>query len=173
MTSTKGTEMRKNLLIAILLLGLVAALGNPATAAKRKKKLKPYKSPTVTITAGHPVFHGASGGNLASVTAQEFFRTCATPQSNGLDAWVFTVPKAYTKTVAAIGAQATSASPVPIDMDMYFYNKACAEVGFANAEAPGGETGVIPKGTAYVLVHPYTGAPVDTFITLKPYRASF
>lgn len=166
--------MRKNLVIAILLLGLVAALGNPATAAKKKKKkLKPYKSETVTINVGHPVFHGASGGNLASVTAQEFFQSCATPQSNGVDAWVFTVPKAYTKTVAAIEAEATSASPVPIDMDLYFYNKACAQVGFANSEAPGGESGVIPKGTAFVLMHPYTGAPVDGFITLKPYKSSF
>jgi hypothetical protein len=166
--------MRKNVIVAILLLGLLAALASPATGARRKKKkVKPYKSETVSIAAGHPVFHGASEGNLASVTAQEFFQTCAVPGSNGLDAWVFTVPKAYTKLVAAIEAKATSASPVPIDMDLYFYNKACDEVGFANAEAPGGESGIIPKGTSFVLMHPYTGAPVDGYITLKPYKSSF
>jgi hypothetical protein len=163
--------MRKNVIVAILLLGLLAALANPATGARRKKKrVKPYKSETVTIAAGHPVFHGASAGNLASATAQEFFQSCAVPQSNGLDAWVFTVPKAYTKLVAAVDAKATSATPVPIDMDLYFYNKACDEVGFANSEAPGGESGIFPKGTAYVLMHPYTGVEVDGSITLKPYK---
>ena len=162
--------MRKNLVIAILLLGLVAALGNPAAAKKKKKKgPKPYKSETVTIHAGHIVAHGPSGGNLVSVTAQEFFQNCAVPQSNGVDGWVFAVPAPYTKIPAAIEGKGTSAVPVPIDMDLYFYNKACEEVGFANAEAPGGETGVIPKGTAFVFLHPYTGVEVAGSIALKPY----
>jgi hypothetical protein len=173
MNRYEGTKMRKNVIVAILLLGLLAALAGPATGARRKKKrIKPYKSETVTIQAGHPVFHGNSG-TVLSATGQEFLQNCALPQSNGVDAWVYAVPKAYTKILAAVEAKATSTSPVPIDMDLYFYDKGCAEVGFANAEAPGGETGVIPKGTSFVLVHPYTGAPVDTFITLKPYKSSF
>ena len=82
--------MRKNILVAILLLGLLAALSAPASAGK--KKLKPYKSETITIAAGHPAFYSTSG-TLLTVTAQEFLQTCAIPSSNGLDAYVFEVPR--------------------------------------------------------------------------------
>lgn len=165
--------MRKQLIVAILLLGLMAALSNPATAAKkRKKKVKPYKSETVTVNLGHPVFHGQSEGNLVSVTAQDFFQSCAVPESNGVDAWVFEVPKPYQKIVAAIDAVGSSTSPVPYDLDLYMYDKSCSEVGFSNTEGTD-ESGVMPKKTAFVLAHPYTGAPVDIYIALKPYKRSF
>jgi len=157
--------MRKNILIAILLLGLVAALSAPAAAKKKKKKVKPYKSETVTIAVGHPVFNGATG-SVVSVTGQEFLQTCSIPSSNGFDAYVFAVPKPYQKLIASVEAIGESPTPVPYDLDIYMYDKKCNQVGASNAVSTD-ESGVMGKGTAYLLVHPYTGAPVDTFITLK------
>jgi hypothetical protein len=161
--------MHKKLLVAILLLGLVAALSAPAAAGK-KKKVKPWKSETVTIVAGHPAFHGPSGGNLVSVTAQEFFQSCAVPTvSNGVDAYVFEVPKAYQKLMASATATGSSQNPAGYDLDLYFYDKACAATGVSNA-AGTDELGIMPKGTAFILVHAYTGNPVDAQVTLKPYK---
>lgn len=157
--------MRKNLIIAVLLLGLVAALSGPATAKKKKKKVKPYKSDTVSIAAAHPVFNSASG-TVVSVTGQEFLQSCSIPSTNGVDAYVFAIPKPYRKLVASIEAIGVTDSPVPYDLDIYLYDKKCNQVGMSNA-AGEDEFGVIGKGTAYALVHIYTGPPMDTFIKLK------
>ena len=156
--------MRKNLLVAILLLGLVAALSAPAMAGK--KKLKPYKSETVTITAGHPAFYSTSG-TILSVTAQEFLQSCAIPSSNGLDAYVFEVPKAYQKVTSSITAVGKSDNPAGYDLDLYLYDSSCENVGVYNA-AGTDEYGALGKGTAFIVLHAYTGNPVDAFITLKP-----
>jgi hypothetical protein len=160
--------MRKNIVVAILLLGLVAALAAPA-GAKKKKKVKPYKSETVTIQAGHPAFYSTSG-TIVSVTAQEFFQTCSVPQaSNGVDAYVFEVPKAYQKITASIEAIGESVSPAGYDLDLYLYDKACKNVGVYNA-AGTDEYGVLAKGTSFIVLHAYAGNPVDAFVTLKPLK---
>jgi hypothetical protein len=160
--------MRKNLIVAILLLGLVAALAGPASAGKKKKKVKPYKSETVTIAAGHPAFYGTSG-TLVSVTAQEFFANCSIPQSNGFDAYVFEVPKPYQKLSATIEAVGKSDNPAGYDLDLYLYDKACKNVGVYNA-AGTDEYGALGKGTSFIVLHAYTGNPVDAYISLKPTR---
>lgn len=158
--------MRKKVLVAILLLGLISALSAPASAGKkRKKKVKPYKSETASIAVAHPVFNSASG-TLVSVTGQEFLQSCSIPATNGLDAHVFKIPKPYQKLVASIEAIGETATPVPYDLDIYLYDKKCNQVGVANA-AGEDESGVMGKGTAYALVHIYTGPPMDAYIKLK------
>lgn len=157
--------MRNKLLVAILLLGLVAALSAPATAKKKKKKVKPYKSETVTVMAGHPAFFSTSG-TLVTVTAQEFLQSCSIPSSNGVDAYVFEVPKPYQKITSTVEAKGSTDNPAGYDLDLYLYDKKCNNVGAYNA-AGTDEYGAMGKGTAFIVLHPYTGNPVDAFITLK------
>ena len=157
--------MRNKMLVAVLLLGLVAALSGPAAAGK-KKKVKPYKSETVTIAAGHPAFYSTSG-TLVSVTAQEFLQNCAIPSSNGADAHVFEVPKAYQKITSTIEATGSTASPAGYDLDLYLYDKSCSNVGVYNA-AGTDEYGALGKGTAFIVLHAYAGVQVEAQISLKP-----
>jgi hypothetical protein len=157
--------MRKKLIVSILLLGLVAALSAPAVAGK--KKVKPWKSETVTINVGHTALYSTSGGTFVGVTAQEFLQSCAIPSSNGVDSYVFEVPKAYQKLAATALATGTTANPEGYDLDLYFYDKGCQNVGVFNA-AGTDEYGAMTKGTAFILLHNYAGTPVDAQVTLKP-----
>ncbi|HJR45063.1 MAG TPA: hypothetical protein VJ927_05610 [Actinomycetota bacterium] len=160
--------MSKRLLIIGLVLALAAALAVPASA-KKKKGPKPYKSETVTVEFGHPVFNGYSG-TLVGVTPQEFLNTCAIPSSNGLDAWVFEVPAEYQKIQSLIEASGvgTTDGALLADIDIYLFDDACAAHGLFNN--PGtDESGVLAPGTAYIVLHNYVGGPTDLGFTLKPY----
>lgn len=158
--------MSKKLLIVGLVLALAAALTAPAAAGKKKKGPKPYTSEEVTVQIGHPVFNGASG-TVVGVTPQEFIQTCALPSTNGLDAYVFEVPKAYQKIQAAIDATG-SAQGIDHDIDIYLFDSSCAPAGAFNAVGTD-ESGVLSAGTAYILLHNYTGGPTTMQFTLKPY----
>lgn len=159
--------MRNKLLVGILLLGLVAALSAPAAAGKKKKKVKPWKSETVTINVGHTALYSTSGGTFVGVTGQEFLQSCAIPSSNGVDSYVFEVPKAYKKLAASVTATGSTPNPEGYDLDLYFWDKGCENVGVFNA-AGSDEYGAMSKGTAFILLHNYAGTPVDAQITLKP-----
>lgn len=160
----------KRFIVTLLVLGLVVALVGPAGAKKKKKSKapKPFVSEEVTMELGHPVANGNSG-SLVSVTGQEFLNTCAIPSSNGVDGWVFEVPAAYQKIAASVEATGTSATDaaVPADMDMYFFDEGCTQVGAANA-AGTDEFGAINPGTAFIFLHNYTGGPTTGQITIKP-----
>lgn len=169
--------MSKKLLVLALVAALAVALVSPADAKKKRKKKKkapkPYVSEVVTIHAGHPAFHSATEGNMASVTAQDFFNSCAVPSSNGVDAAVFEVPAAYQKIdaqVEAIGA----GGPAGWDLDIYMYDSSCNEVGYFNSAgtelSESNETGLLYKGTAFVLVHNYLGVETDAHIELRPLK---
>lgn len=148
--------MFKKALIVGLVLALAVAI-YPASAAKKKsKKPKPYKSEQVTLLVPHPVAHGATG-SVNSVTAKEFESKCATPSTNGLDAYVFEVPKEYQSIVATVEATG-SAGPGGYDLDVYIYDANCKNTGAANSDAVD-ELGAIPVGTAWILVHNYLGEP--------------
>lgn len=158
----------KKLLVLALVLGLVVSIVGPAGAKKKKKAPKPYVTEEVTMELGHPVFNGGSG-SLVSVTGQEFLNSCAIPSSNGVDGWVFEVPAAYQKIAAsaeAVGTGTTDAA-MPADMDMYFFDETCTQVGAANA-AGTDEFGAINAGTAFIFLHNYTGGPTTGQITLTP-----
>lgn len=144
--------MRK--LVAPIAIALLA-LGPAAWAGGSQPK--PYKSPEGTIALSHPIFYGDTG-TVNTVTAKEFESSCAIPASNGLDAYVFAVPKAYQKIAASVDAVGTDSGPAAYDLDMYFYDKTCKVTGYSNSEGTD-ESGVFNKGTAYVLVDDYLGDP--------------
>lgn len=150
---------------------LLAAMVHPAFAGKKKPKVKPYKSDEVTVAAAHPVLYGQTG-SPKSLTATEFEQTCAIPASNGVDAYVFEVPKQYQgiqALVKAIGSP--TATPAGYDLDIYMYDKDCQVKFAANAEGTD-ESGVMPAGISYLLVHNYLGEPNVSFhIELSPYTA--
>ena len=157
--------MKKFLVIA-LVLGLSVSLLGPASAGKKKKAPKPFTA-EFTMEVGHPVFSGATEGNLVSVTGQEFLATCAVPGSNGFDGYVVEVPADFqtiSATVEATGTSATDAA-APADMDMYFFDESCKATGLANA-AGTDEYGAILPGTAFIFVHNYTGGPTDSKVTI-------
>ena len=159
--------MSKKLLIIGLVVALAAALAAPAAQAKKKKKgPKPYTSEEVSVAIGHPVFSSASG-TLVGVTPQEFIQTCALPGSNGVDAYVFEVPKAYQKIQASIEATG-AAQGIDHDVDIYLFDSSCASKGAFNA-AGTDESGVLASGTAFIVLHNYTGGPTTMQFTLKPY----
>ncbi len=147
--------MRK-LTVFLLILCLAAIAASPASAAKKKKGPKPYTSEEVSIAAGHAAFYGTSG-TLLSVTAQEFINTCAIPGSNGVDAYVFEVPADYQGIDSAISAFG-SGSTTGHDLDIYLADESCA-ITMAWNSTNVDETGIVPKGTAYILLHSFgTGA---------------
>lgn len=85
----------KKTIALLLMLAVAATMSAPASAAKKKPKgPKPYKSEEVTIQLGHSVHYGNSG-TLVSLTAQEFMNSCAIPNTNGIDAYVWEVPADY------------------------------------------------------------------------------
>lgn len=161
--------MSKKLMILGLVLALAAALAAPAAAAK-KKGPKPYKSEVIKVLTGHPVFNSASG-TVVGVTPQEFINRCALPATNGVDAAVFEVPKDYqkiTSQIEATGVGVTDAAS-PADIDIYLFDSSCAPNGIFNS--PGtSESGVLASGTAFILLHNYTGGPTDVQFTLKPVK---
>ena len=145
--------------------GLMLALAltiQPASAAKKKKpkKPKPYKTEQVTLAVAHPIAYGATYGETGSINlivAKELEQTCATPHSNGTDAWAFEVPAAFQKYTPSIDAIGASVSGT-YDLDMYFYDKACKHTIPSNSTGTD-EFGLAPKGTAWVVVHNYVGEP--------------
>ena len=160
--------MSKKLLILGLVLSLAAAFAAPAAA--KKKGPKPFKSETITVQVGHPVFNGYSG-TVVGVTPQEFINTCSLPTTNGLDAAVFEVPADYQNITSQIEATGvgTTDDAVPADVDIYLFDESCAPHGQFNV-AGTSEAGVLAAGTAYVLLHNYTGGPTDLQFTLKPVK---
>lgn len=165
----------KKTTVVLLALALSASLLGPAEAGK-KKKIKPYVSESVTIQLAHSAQYGNSG-TVATVTGQEFINTCAIPNSNGFDSYVFEVPAAWQKAEASLEAIGDSATTVAYDLDLFTFDASCA-ITLAAQGTGGDETTVMPKGTAYILIHNFGSAtdagggdPVTAHIELKPYKA--
>ena len=160
--------MSKKVIAAILVLGLFVAFSGPAVA-KKKKGPKPYTSEEATINVGHPFLVGYTG-TLVGVTPQEFLNTCAIPQSNGFDAYVFEIPADYASlSSASILAVGSYGAQVPYDLDLFLFDSNCASTGMFQATGTD-ESGVITSPTAFALVHNYTGDPVSVHIELKPLK---
>ena len=158
--------VRRTMILGLVL--VLAAMVQPASAGKKKPKAKPYKSEEVTVGVAHPVFYDATG-SVNDVTAKEFESTCATPASNGLDAYVFEVPAAYQNITASVKAIGTATTPAGYDLDVFMYDKDCAVKAVSNGEGTD-ETGVMPAGISWILVQNYLGEPaVSLHIELTPY----
>ena len=160
--------MSKKLIAAFLVLGLLVAFSGPAAAKKKKKGPKPYTSEEATINVGHPVFYGQSG-TVLSLTAQEFLNSCAIPQSNGLDAYIYEVPADYQNITASIQAFGSEGTQYPYDLDIFLFDENCGQVGVFNSTSTD-EGGILTKGTAFVLLYNYTGDPVTVHYELKPVK---
>jgi hypothetical protein len=165
----KGGGMTlKRVLALTTALVLAAGMAGPATAGK-KKAPKPYTSEDGLIVAPHTMLY-SSTGEVNSVTANEFENRCAIPASNGLDAYVYEVPKEYQSIEAQIAAH--SGATVAWDLYIFFYDKDCqmlpvpiaAQGAVTNADAEG----PMPKGTTYVLIANFAGEPGTVFYELKP-----
>jgi extracellular elastinolytic metalloproteinase len=155
--------MRRTIFVAIILGLLAGALSMPADA--KKKKLKPFVT-TGTIAVGHPANFEAGVG----IARGEFTETCAVPQSNGTDGYVIEIPATYMKkaaNVSAVGSSETGA----YDLDLFFYNDSCTEIGRA-ADIGTDQMGFMPAGTKYVLVNSWepAGAAIEFTFTAKPTR---
>jgi hypothetical protein len=148
-------------------LTLAVAVGSLGVATAAPKKPKPYKSEVVSLGIAHPVVHGSTG-SVNSVTAKEFEAQCGAPASNGVDGYVFEVPKEYQNRVATVYATAEGSPTGVYDLDMYVYDKNCVNTLAINA-AGTDEVGMFGKGTAWIFVHNYQGEPgTPAFIEIKP-----
>ena len=160
----------KKTLALLLTLGLAASLAAPASAAKKKAKgPKPYKSEEVTIELGHTVSYGNSG-TIVGVTAQEFINSCAIPNSNGLDSYVWEVPADYKNVQAAITALGSGSAP-GYDLDIVFFDDSCG-ITFASQSTSSNESAIMPKGTAFILIYNF-GAPESPVGGSGPATARF
>ena len=150
----------------LLILAVVAALMlGPQVVAGAKKKPKPYKSDEVTLLLAHPVAYSTSGG-VQSITAHEFEARCATPSTNGLDGYVFEVPKDYQKIISTVEAKGSNSTGT-YDLDIYLYDTSCKQTLAFNAEGTD-EIGTITPGTGWIFIHNYVGEPgTSAYITLK------
>jgi hypothetical protein len=159
----------KRMLVVAMVLGLVAMIGGQASAGK--KKPKPYKSEEATIAIAHTMLF-SSTGEVNSVTAKEFENSCAVPTTNGLDAYVWEVPAPYQTsewTFKGLGQ-----AQVQWSLYAFFYDKACERIGAISADqaaTQGDAIGVMPAGTAYVLMADFAGDPVTVHYELTPYKA--
>jgi hypothetical protein len=118
-----------------------------------------------TLQVGNPGMGDPTGlQHVPGVTAAEFEQTCtAPPASQGVDAWVSTLPSGFgdgTHVVTVTGEP----TPAGHDIDVYFYDSQCKVVGSA-ASSAADESGVIPGGAAYVVTHLWTGANVPFTLT--------
>ena len=153
--------MRRTILVALSLGLLAGALSMPAEAGK--KKVKPFKT-TGSIAVGHPANYEAGVG----ITRAEFIETCAVPQSQGIDGYVVEIPAKYMRKsakVSAVGSSETGA----YDLDLFFYNASCTEIGRAG-DIGTDQTGVMPAGTKFVLVNSWepAGAAIEFTFTATP-----
>ena len=167
----------KKILALLLTLIVAASLASPASAGKRKKAKgpKPYKSEEVSIEVGHSSLY-ATTGEVLGVTAQEFINTCAIPNTNGVDAYVWEVPEAYKKVDALVTAIGSGGS-AGYDLDILLFDETC-EITTASQNTTVDETTVMAKGaTTYILVYnfgtsavPVGGSdPITAHIEIKPY----
>ncbi|MGH3384367.1 MAG: M36 family metallopeptidase [Nocardioidaceae bacterium] len=124
------------------------------------KPLDPDFTESFTILGSDPGGDNIGGG----VTATEFANACTyPPASQGVDGWVSKLPEgfgdgAHTVTVTGSG--------VTWDLDLYFYDAACALVGSA-ASSSADESGSIPSGAAYVVTADWAGVAVDVDLVAR------
>ncbi len=114
---------------------------------------------TGTIAAGNP----ATGTAPAGVTAAAFTSACEVPPApaQGADGWVTRLPDSFGD--GAHKVVVTGSGPV-YDVDLYFYDASCTEVGSSATAAPD-ESTTLPSGTRYVLSQLWLGAGVPITLT--------
>ena len=123
--------------------------------------------------AGEAVYEAEGtiiGGNPAATTTRaSFVFLCDIPPNQGGDAYVFALPPEFGDGSGQI--QTVGSNPIGLyDLDLYFYDAACATTGGTLATDVVDEAGPIPAGTTWVVVHNWVG--VNTSVALKATRAA-
>lgn len=161
--------IRKTLVIGLVMALAVSLLGPAALAGKKKKGPKPYKSDEGMLLLSHTLLI-ASTGEANNVTLQEFENRCEIPTTNGLDAYVWEVPKDYQKIQSNVAARSTATQA----WDLYFmmYDKNCELKLYLSptTSVPNTEDteGVMPAGIAYVAIANFLGEPANVWWEAKP-----
>lgn len=123
--------------------------------------------------AGEAVYEAEGtiiGGNPAATTTRaSFVFLCDIPPNQGGDAYVFALPPEFGDGSGQIQVFGDNAIGL-YDLDLYFYDPACATTGGTLATEMVDEAGPIPPGTTWVVVHNWLGA--DTSVALKATRAA-
>lgn len=147
--------MRRAIVVALIACLAASAFAAPAVAGKKKKPAK--FSTEGAFDIGNPADYMANAG----LVRNELQLTCAIPASQGTDGFVFELPAALQKVDSEASLTGQDATGGP-DMDMYFYDEACAATGeVATPELD--EYGIVPAGTKYVVVSAWMGADI-TFL---------
>lgn len=148
--------MRRAIVVALIACLTAGAFAAPAVAGKKKKKPAKF-SVEGAFDIGNPADYMLNAG----LVRNELELTCAIPTSQGTDGFVFELPAALQKVHSDASLTGQDATGGP-DMDMYFYDEACASTGeVATPELD--EYGIVPAGTKYVVVSAWMGADV-TFL---------
>ena len=133
-------------LVLAVAVGIVAA---PAQSKPKRVKPRSFEAEGTLLTA-NPITLRRIG-----VTRGDFQRNCAIPPTQGIDGYVIPVPEEFQSSESATYVTGTDAIGQP-DLDMYYFDAECAEIG-ASATGRFSETGVMPAGTAFVLVSAFLG----------------
>ena len=103
----------------------------------------------------------------ATTTRATFVNLCDIPPNQGVDGYVFAIPPEFgagSGTVEVVGEDLTGLH----DLDLYFYTADCTALEGTLASEAQNETGPIPAGTAWIVVHQFSG--LNTAVTLKATR---
>ncbi|PWK89564.1 Zn-dependent metalloprotease [Lentzea atacamensis] len=114
---------------------------------------------TGTIAAGNP----GTGTAPAGVTATALTTSCAVPSApvQGADGWVTRLPDSFGDGAHRV---AVTGSGPAYDVDLYFYNSSCEQIG-SSATSAADESTTLPSGTRYVLSQLWLGANVPITVT--------
>ena len=161
-------------LIPIMAL-LLVSVASPASGASGKK-LKPYQSETATIEVGKWAPFIPELRLSITVTGTEFLSKCDIPtETNGLDAYVFEVPRAYRQVEAVIRTTGEGTDLVGDeyhDIDIYIYDSQCdLIVNYFTSNRD--EAGLLPRGSAFILLTnfaPFASGPTTASFRLEPTR---
>lgn len=145
--------MRRPLVAAIVACLLLGGAVAPATAKRKPRKPVRFEE-SGSLAIGHPGNDTAG----ANVTRAAFLESCAIPSTQGTDGYVIALPPEVTATntnVSISGGDATGMH----DLDIHFFDETCAPTGALSSDLSD-EFGLMPSGTAYVLVTAWAGVEV-------------
>ncbi len=98
----------------------------------------------------------------AGITETEFVRGCRPPTTQGLDGWVFALPR-WPQTATAHMTVAGASLAGIYELDVRFFSARCIEVGELRTSSPE-EAGRIPANTRYVVVNASVGAQTQVVL---------